>query len=116
MVQIKTVVTALLSVSLATCNPLVGRDASTVLADLAAIGTDLTTLTAAVTAYTGGLTGAITIATDETTLDTAINQATTDATAASAFSTADSTSVVNAIASLTPQIQSGLTELVNQVF
>jgi hypothetical protein len=116
MVQIKTVVTTLLSLSLATCNPIVQRDAATVLADLATIGTDLGTLTTAVTAYTGGLTGALVVANDENTLDTAINQATTDTTAASAFSTADSTSVVAAVASLTPQIQSGLTALINKVF
>lgn len=116
MVQIKTFVTTLLSLSLATCNPIVERAAATVLADLATIGTDLGTLTTAVSAYTGGVTAALVIATDENTLDTAINQGTTDATAATAFSAADSTSVVAAIASLTPQIQSGLTALVAKVF
>ncbi|PMD42304.1 hypothetical protein L207DRAFT_580970 [Hyaloscypha variabilis F] len=111
MIQIKTIITALLGLTIATCTPIEQRSAATVLTDLATIGTDLSTLTAAVEAYTGGLTEALTIATDESTLDTAINQATTDATAASDFSTSDSTSVVAAVASLTPQITSGLSAL-----
>ena len=115
MVQIKAFVAGLLSLSLATCNPIVERSAATVLADLATIGTDLSTLTTAVSAYTGGVTAALVIANDENTLDTAINQGTTDATAASAFSVADSTSVVAAVASLTPEIQSGLAALIAKV-
>jgi hypothetical protein len=116
MIQIKTVVTALLGLSAVTCTPLVLRDAATVLTDLATIGTDISTLTSDVESYTGGLTGALVIATDENTLDEAINQATTDANAASSFSVSDSTSVVAAIASLTPEITSGLSELASQVF
>ena len=116
MIQIKTIITALLGLTIATCTPIEQRSAATVLTDLATIGTDLTTLTAAVEAYTGGLTEALTIATDESALDTAIKQATTDATAASDFSTSDSTSIVAAVASLTPQITSGLSALTTKVF
>lgn len=116
MIQIKTIITALLGLTIATCTPIEQRSAATVLTDLATIGTDISTLTAAVQSYAGGLTDALVIATDESTLDTAINQATTDATAASSFSTSDSTSVVAAIASLTPQITSGLSALAAKVF
>jgi hypothetical protein len=86
------------------------------LTDLATIGTDVSTLSSAVESYTGGISEALVIATDENTLDTAINQATTDATAASDFSVSDSTSVVAAVASLTPEITSGLSDLAAKVF
>jgi len=114
MIQIKTIVTALLGLSIATCTPIVQRVAATVLTDLATVGTDLATLTSAVESYTGGLTEALVIATDENTLDEAINQATTDTTAASSFSVSDSTSVVAAVASLTPEITTGLSDLASK--
>lgn len=114
MIQIKTVVTALIGISAVKCTPLVLRDASTVLTDLATIGTDISTLNSTVASYTGGVLGALSIATEENTLDEAINQATTDTNAASDFSVADSTSVVAAVASLTPEITSALSELSSQ--
>lgn len=116
MIQIKVIATALLGLTAVTCTPIVQRSAATVLTDLATISTDITTLTTAVQAYAGGLTGALTIATVETTLDTAINQATTDTKAATSFSAADSTSVVAAIASLTPEITTGLSALAAKVY
>jgi hypothetical protein len=116
MIQIKTVVTALLGLSIATCTSIVQRDAATVLTDLATIGTDVSTLSSAVESYTGGIAEALVISTDENTLDEAINQATTDATAASNFSVSDSTIVVAAVASLTPEITSGLSDLASKVF
>lgn len=116
MIQIKSIITAVLGLTVATCTPIVQRSAATVLTDLATIGTDLSTLTTAVQSYTGGLTAALVIATDETTLDTAINQATTDATAASSFTTSESTSVVAAVASLAPMITTGLSALASKVF
>jgi Hydrophobic surface binding protein A len=116
MIQIKAIIIALLGLSIAKCTPIEQRSAATVLTDLATIGTDVSTLTTDVQSYTGGLTEALTIATDENTLDTAINQATTDTTAASSFSTSDSTSVVAAVASLTPKITSGLSALAAKVF
>jgi hypothetical protein len=115
MVQIKTVVTALLTLSVATCTPIARRTAATVLADLASIGTDLTTLTSVVNSYTGGLTEAITIATDDSTLDTAIKQATTDTKAAGAFSVADSASITAALKTLAPEITAGLSALASKV-
>ncbi|PMD67417.1 uncharacterized protein K444DRAFT_658473 [Hyaloscypha bicolor E] len=114
MIQIKSIITAVLGLTVATCTPIVQRSAATVLTDLATIGTDLSTLTTAVQSYAGGLTDALVIATDETTLDTAINQATTDATAATSFSASDSTSVVAAVASLAPKITTGLSALASK--
>lgn len=116
MIQIKTIITALLGLTIATCTPIEQRSAATVLTDLATIGTDISTLTAVVQSYAGGLTDALVIASDESTLDTAIKQATTDATAASSFSTSDSTSVVAAVALLTPKITGGLSALAAKVF
>ncbi|KAH8585380.1 hydrophobic surface binding protein A-domain-containing protein [Bisporella sp. PMI_857] len=112
MVQIKTIVAGLLSLSIATCHTIVRRDAALVLSDLASIDTALDDLSAAITAYEGGLAGALDIATAEATLDAAINQATADANASDAFSPTDSTSVVAAVAALTPKIQDGLVGLI----
>lgn len=116
MVHFKTLFAAVLSLSVATCNPVDKRDAALVLTDLTAVGNALTTLTASVTSYTGGLTGAITISTNGNTLDTAINKATTDANSSAAFTAAQSASITSSIGTLTPQIQSTLTALVNKVF
>lgn len=115
MVQFKTLFAAVLSLSVATCNPIDKRDAALVLTDLTAVGTALTTLTASVDAYTGGLLPAITISTNANTLDTAIKKATTDANASAAFTAAESASVTSAIGTLNPQIQATLTSLVNKV-
>ncbi|KAH6705176.1 hydrophobic surface binding protein A-domain-containing protein [Leptodontidium sp. MPI-SDFR-AT-0119] len=114
MVHFKTLFAAVLSLSVATCNPVDKRDAALVLTDLTAVGNALTTLTASVTSYTGGLTGAITISTNGNTLDTAINKATTDANSSAAFTAAQSASITSSIGTLTPQIQSTLTALVNK--
>ena len=115
MVQIKTFVCALLTLSVATCSPIVNRDATTVLKDLTSISTALDTLTASVTAYTGGLIPALTISTNQAAVDTAVKKATTDANAATAFTAAESTSVVAAIAVQVPKIQATLSALIVKV-
>ena len=115
MVHFKTLFAAVLSLSIATCNPVEKRDAALVISDLAAISNALTTLTASVNSYTGGLFGAITISTNGNALDAAINKATTDAIASAAFTAAESASVTSAIGAQTPQIQATLTALVNKV-
>ena len=115
MVQIKNFVCALLTLSIATCTPIVKRDATTVLKDLTSISTALDTLTASVKAYTGGLIAALAVATNEGTLDTAVKKATTDANAANAFTTSESTSVVAAIAAQVPKIEATLTALTVKV-
>ncbi|KAH7391552.1 hydrophobic surface binding protein A-domain-containing protein [Cadophora sp. MPI-SDFR-AT-0126] len=114
MVHFKTLFAIVVSLSVATCNPIDKRDAALVLTDLTAVSSAVTVLTADINAYTGGLTGAITISTDGTNLDTAIKKATTDATASAAFTAAQSSSITSAIGTLTPQIQATLTALVNK--
>jgi hypothetical protein len=116
MVQIKTILTALLGLTVVSCTPLVQRSAATVLTDLSTISSDLATLDTAVQAYAGGVNDALVIAQDENDLDTAINQATTDTKAASSFTVSESTSVVSAIATLTPKITSGLSHIAAKVF
>jgi hypothetical protein len=108
-----TILTTLLT--LTASQPLVARDASTVLSDLAKINTDLGTLSSAVSSYTGGLTAALDIQTKEGVVEKDLDQATTDTNAAAAFTAGESTSVTNALLGLKPDITGAIDALVAKV-
>ncbi|KAE8396408.1 hydrophobic surface binding protein A-domain-containing protein [Aspergillus alliaceus] len=105
-----TIVTALLS--LAAASPLVARDASTVLGDLAKIKTDLGTLSSAVSGYSGGLSAALDIQTKESAVEKDVDKATADTNAAAAFTAGESTGVTNALLGLKPDITGAIDALV----
>ncbi|KAH8702160.1 cell wall galactomannoprotein [Talaromyces proteolyticus] len=99
--------------TLVAASPLARRDASTVLADLKTIGTNVGTLITAIKNFDGTLVGTVPITTDESTVEPDIKKAITDTTASSAFSAADSSSVTPYLLSLIPEIEQTTGDLVS---
>src|SRR5205823_244438 len=114
MLLFNTIVTVL-GLSAVCAAPLNKRDAATVLSDLSAIGTDVSTLDSDVNDFNGSILQAFPLQTAESNLVSAINTATSDTTSSSAFSTTDSTNIVNATEALTPLIVKVLNDLVGKV-
>ncbi|OJJ42527.1 hypothetical protein ASPZODRAFT_137167 [Penicilliopsis zonata CBS 506.65] len=100
----KSLVAALLAVSLASASPIARRDAATVLSDLETVLSDTEALESSVSSWTGSLLAGLEILVEYDDLKSALDTAITDAAATSTLSDADSSSITSEIETLGPVI------------
>ncbi|PYI06446.1 hypothetical protein BO78DRAFT_368804 [Aspergillus sclerotiicarbonarius CBS 121057] len=110
----KSLLTALLAVSLATASLITKRDASTVLSDLETVLSDVETLESVVSSWDGSLLTAVSILSDYNDLKSALDTAITDTEATSTLSDSDSSSITSEVQTLGASIVATLDTIIDK--